>query len=629
MLTLTLRKAAAESRTAEFRFQQPLIRIGRVPGNDLVLEVNHISSKHACIRQQGSDYAISDLGSTNGSVVLRRGKRLLLGPKGAAAVTLQSGDCLLLGDIDTPVELDVQVEAAQPSTHTVVATRHRLQTAELLRQLDTDKRALPIFFRLTQALSQAETVEDMLQHVAQAALEAIPGAADALIAQDLSEHLLLRAAAHSGAPLSAQVDAKLCRHALDAQQALLYGEHSPDLPAATLAATGVGSGIVAPLSGPAGTVGVLQINCPPNQPAFGQAELDLAVVLSYHAASAWERSELLQRLREAEMRLREENRFLKTRAQSPSPIVAESNAMRRLLQELKQAATADITVLLCGETGTGKEVAARFVHQQSRRADKLLVPVNCGALSETLLDSELFGHRRGAFTGATSDRKGVFEMADGGSVFLDEVGEMPPSVQVRLLRVLESGMVKRVGDAVERKIDARIIAATNRDLSAMVAAGQFRQDLFYRLRGFPLILPPLRERKADIEPLCHALVERLAPRMGKRIAAVESGFVQALRAYPFPGNVRELVNEVERAIVRADDGCPLTAELLSEEVLAHQESQPDDGGPLSLREQLARFERRVIEDCLERHSGRRVPTAKALGLTRQGLAKKIDRLGIK
>jgi Nif-specific regulatory protein len=301
--------------------------------------------------------------------------------------------------------------------------------------------------------------------------------------------------------------------------------------------------------------------------------------------------------------------------------------MSTALEELRKAAAADVTVLLQGETGTGKEVAARFLHAHSRRRSGLLVPVNCGALAESLLDSELFGHRKGAFTGAATDRKGVFEVAAGGTVFLDEIGETPPNLQVRLLRVLEEGKIKPVGETIERKVDVRIVAASNKDLGRLVKEGTFRQDLYYRLRVFPVRLPPLRERPEDIEPLCQLFLRRYAAQLGKRLGEIDPSLFDALRGYDFPGNIRELANEIERAVVRAEEGQRLSAEVLSEEVHRPRGAPGGTSGG-SLGEQLAVVERDLISRALARHDGRKNAAAKELGLTRQGLAKKMSRLGL-
>jgi len=612
-------------------------RIGRVAGNDIVLAVSHISSRHAEISVHDGSYHFRDLGSTNGSLILRDGRRLLLGPRGVPQVELRDGDLLVLGDIDDPVRLRVQLlgsDAIGIPENTIVARRTPRQTAEISRQLTFDRQAIEALFGLVNAINSTsvERREAILEHVAQATAAAMPHAVDALVALRERNGFVVRAATYRNGRTRPEPDQKICAEVAQRGEALLFGGPNADVPARTLANQGIGSGIAAPLWRADSVVGVLQVNCAAQRTDLGEHHLDVAVVLAHHAAVALERSDLIARLRDAEARLRDENALLRKQAQPEVEIVAESSAMRDVLRELRQAAASDVTVLLQGETGTGKEMAARYLHRHSLRSDRLMVPVNCGALSETLLDSELFGHRKGAFTGATTDRKGVFEVADGGTVFLDEVGEMPAQVQVRLLRVLDGSKIKRVGEAVERAVNVRIVAATNRDLTQMVDEGRFRRDLFYRLRVFPVRLPPLRQRVEDIEPLCHALATRHAQRMGKRLGPIEPSLVEALQRYAFPGNVRELVNELERAAVRVDEGQPLGAELLSEEV-RHATPPPPIGFPTTpagttLREQLDRYERQIILACLARHQGRKAPAASELGLTRQGLAKKMARLRI-
>jgi len=617
-----------------FRFQSRNISVGRKEGNDVVLPVGHISSRHANIKRRGGSYVLSDLGSTNGSAVERGEQRLILGPKGQPEIALQAGDLLLLGDIDDPVRLRVSLPEVELDgvENTIVATRVRKATAEISRQLSGDQTALPVLFSLVAEVNALSERDQILPRVADAALEALPGAVDVLVViRDVSSGALaVSAEAHQGVGICRVPDQKICEQVLRDQEAVLFGQHDASvMPAHTLISKGVGSGIAAPLWQDQQVLGVLQVNCEPGRMELTERHLDLAAVLAHHAAAAMEKAELIARLRAAEKKLRDENVLLRRQTQPGIKMIAESPAMVAVCDELKRAASSDVTVLLQGETGTGKEVAARFVHAHSARCNDLLVPVNCGALSESLLDSELFGYRKGAFTGASSNRKGVFEMARGGTVFLDEIGETPLSVQVRLLRVLEEGKIKVLGDAVERNVNARIIAASNKDLAKMVEEGTFRQDLYYRLRVFPVTLPPLRERPEDIEPLCRLFMQRYSEQMGKRVQGAEPGVFAAMRGFPFPGNVRELANEIERAVVRMEAGGVLTVDLLSEE----SQSAGAGGavvhdGPRPLREQLADLEREIIKKTLARHKGRKVSAAKELGLTRQGLAKKMDRLGI-
>ncbi len=232
-------------------------------------------------------------------------------------------------------------------------------------------------------------------------------------------------------------------------------------------------------------------------------------------------------------------------------IISHTSLMSEVASLVNRVARTDSTVLITGESGTGKELVARAIHYNSLRADQAFVPVNCGAFTETLLESELFGHLKGSFTNAIADRKGVFETADRGTLFLDEVGELSQSTQVKLLRVLETRMFKPVGGPREMKVDVRFITATNRNLSQMVAEGQFREDLYYRLNVIPVELPPLRDRKADIPLLAGHFLARFAKRMNKPMTGIDDGVIEKLLSYSWPGNVRELENTIERAVALA------------------------------------------------------------------------------
>lgn len=639
ILILTLEEPLEEGAERAHAFSSNKISIGRKEQNDLILPVAHISSRHAEIRRVGGRYLFADLGSTNGSMVQRGEESLLLGAKGVPELALQDGDLLVLGDIDTAVRLRVSIgeseeqdQMSAAGINTVVSSRERRETLAISQRVTADHTALRALFRLVQAIDESSERDSILRRVAEAALDAIPGAVDALVVVEQAGDLVVKAEAHRGQGLCRTADAGICKEVLSSDRALLFGEHDASaMPAQTLVSRGVGSGIAAPLWGRERAQGVLQVNCEPNRFELREPHLDLAVVLAHHAATALERAELISRLQAAEQQLRAENSLLRRRAQPAVEMVARSPVMASVLEDLRRAAETDVTVLIQGETGTGKEVAARFLHEHSNRRGGLLVPVNCGALTETLLDSELFGHRKGAFTGASSDRKGVFEVAAGGTVFLDEVGETPLSLQVRLLRVLEESKIKVVGESLEKHVDVRVVAASNKDLAQLVEQGRFRQDLYYRLRVFPVTIPPLRQRPEDLEPLCDLFARRLARRIGKRVGGIDPSLVEAAKRYPFPGNVRELANEIERAIVRVGEGEPLTAELLSEEILAAQPTDAVGAEAMSgatLRERLARFEGEIIAETLARHGGRRAAAAKELGVTRQGLAKKMERLGL-
>jgi two-component system response regulator HupR/HoxA len=337
-----------------------------------------------------------------------------------------------------------------------------------------------------------------------------------------------------------------------------------------------------------------------------------------------ENARLVEELRRANERLAAENAYLRE-AERSHEIVGGSAAMRSVLDLIARVANSRTTVLIEGETGTGKELVARAIHAAGPRRDHLFVAVNCAALSEGLLESELFGHRRGAFTGATEDRKGLFEVASGGTLFLDEVSETSPALQAKLLRVLQEGEIRPVGETRSRTVDTRVIVATNRNLEELVKAGRFREDLYYRLRVFPIRLPPLRDRREDIPALTRHLLGRLARQVKKPVPAPSEETLALLARYPFPGNVRELANELERAVLLAAPGAPITEDLLSERL---QEAAGDGAAPSVLQHRTDSFEREQIEAAIARAGGVKTRAAEELGITYRGLLKKMKRLGM-
>ncbi len=302
-------------------------------------------------------------------------------------------------------------------------------------------------------------------------------------------------------------------------------------------------------------------------------------------------------------------------------LVGVGGGLRPAVELVRKILDSDTTVLLLGETGTGKELFARLIHDNGPRRGARLVAQNCAALPETLLESELFGHARGAFTGATAERKGLFEEADGGTIFLDEVGEMSPAMQLRLLRVLQDGEVRRVGASATRKVDVRVLAATNADLEAEIEAGRFRQDLYYRLNVFPVRLPPLRERADDVPDLAAHFVRLHRERARRAVPGIAPEALRALRAYPFPGNVRELENEIERAVALAEPGQPIGLAQLSERIRG---GASPAAAPLTLNDAVEQLKRRMIEDAL-RECGSKTRAAERLGLTRQSLQQMLRR----
>ncbi len=333
------------------------------------------------------------------------------------------------------------------------------------------------------------------------------------------------------------------------------------------------------------------------------------------------KAEERERLKEENQRLREDIE----REYSFSSIVGKTTRMRELFSLVKKVCDFKTTVLILGESGTGKELIARAIHFNSNRKAAPFVAVNCGAIPENLLESELFGHVKGAFTDAVSDKAGLFEQADSGTLLLDEIGEMPPFLQVKLLRVLQEGEIRPVGAASTKKVNVRVVSATSRDLAADVSSGRFREDLFYRINVFSLSVPPLRERKEDIPFLVNHFLQKYSTMLGKNDVRFSPDFVASLMGYAWPGNVRELENCIERALVLCE-GNFLTAECLPESLLLERRRSqvPDftsDG--FSLKRASEVLEKEFIRKALEKTGGNRTHAAKILEISHRALLYKI------
>jgi transcriptional regulator with PAS, ATPase and Fis domain len=327
-------------------------------------------------------------------------------------------------------------------------------------------------------------------------------------------------------------------------------------------------------------------------------------------------------------------------------LLGTSRTMAPVFDLIDQAARSPIPVLIEGETGTGKELVARAIHRSSARSGGPFIAINCAAIAENILESELFGHRRGAFTGAIQDKKGLFEAANGGSIFLDEIGEMPLPMQPKLLRVLQEGEISPVGETRARAVDVRVLSATNRDLLGQTEDGSFRTDLYYRLAAFPIRIPPLRDRREDIPLIAERLLAAASHRHHKRLAGLTPDALQLLMRFDWPGNVRELQNELERGAAIAQDGEALGMMHLSERVRSGTTTSapPTDPGRVlatmppaartseatgPLRNARAAFESRYITQVLEEQGGNVTRTARVLGLSRYALQKKIKEYGLR
>lgn len=411
--------------------------------------------------------------------------------------------------------------------------------------------------------------------------------------------------------------------------------------------TETGPLLAAPLICRHTTIGVIEVIRRVGAAPFTDRDLEFLATLASSVAVAIDNARKYGETKESNERLEATVDALRrdlARRDREHAIIGGSEATQELLQLIDTAASHPITVLIQGETGTGKELVARRIHYTSGRHDGPFIPVNCAALPQNLLESELFGHRKGSFTDAINDRTGLFEAASGGTIFLDEIGECPPVMQAKLLRVLQEGEIVPVGDTKPRRVDVRVISATNRDLAVEVADGAFREDLFYRLSAFPIELKPLRDREDDIPLLVDAFLEQANEKHGRSATGVDDGAIEILMGSHWPGNVRQLQNEIERAVVLAPSDGAVGADHLSPELIAEIAHMPVSGlsadappdsedsetpTTLPLREARARFEASFIRRVLISNGGNVSATARALGMSRFMVQKKLKEYGIK
>jgi Nif-specific regulatory protein len=436
-------------------------------------------------------------------------------------------------------------------------------------------------------------------------------------------------------------------------------QHDPRLYHGVDLATGITTHdlLAVPLTTRQGTIGVIEaVNSRGTEP-FSEDDMAFLEALGGSIAVAIDNARLYARVRESEATLRTKVGVMRrdlARTDVFNKIIGATPPMLEVYRLMESAAASTIPVLIEGETGTGKELVARGVHLASARSEAPFLAINCASVPETLLESELFGHRRGAFTGAVRDNPGLFRAAHGGVIFLDEISDMPMSMQAKLLRVLEEEEVVAVGDSFPRKVDVRVLSATNRDLTTEVERGNFRQDLYYRVAVFPIRLPPLRQRREDIALLAAHFLNLAVQRYHRRIEGFDAETLDILTRYDWPGNVRELRNEIERAVALAKDGDPIRpshlttalqelglpqappasvpeaiAEQVSRSAPAADQLDEPEAGSGSLREARAAFEARHITEALSRHQSNVSRTAQALGLSRAALQKKMKAYGLR
>jgi len=642
VITLEVMQGGAQGRILEL--EQPQVTIGRAETNAVVLPDYHLSGEHGQLFCEDDQVIYRDLRSTNGSAVQRGERRIAVDAACQYEITMHDGDRLLLGDPKAPVVISVRIRTPAPppgdDAERVLASRPIAELPEVAGKVEKDPAGLRALYQATGRLSGRLDLGEALDALTEAVLEMIPRATHVAVfwrSEGDEDRFTVIASRERGrrstSPTSSvRASRALLRQVLGQRAAVLYADAAAELGSSESILGGrIQSTLAVPLWHGEQIRGVIHADNRASAGIFKERDLEMMMLLGAQATLAIENALLVSRLRVAEERLRGENRYLKHREERRrfADIIGEAPAMRAVLEQLEKVIDTRATVCIEGETGTGKELAASAIHYQSRRRDKLFVAQNCAAMPENLLESELFGHKRGAFTGAEHDKKGLFELADGGTLFLDEIGEMSLGLQAKLLRVLQEGMVRPVGSTQEKPVDVRILCATNRNLSVEVEKGAFRQDLYYRLMVFPIRMPPLRERREDIPLLAEHFLRRYTQEYRKAVAGFSQAALDALCNYHWPGNIRELENEVQRLVIQGETDSFIEADQLSPQVRKIEGTlariAPKKG---TLKDMVDQVERWLLAEALREHGGNKTRTADALGITREGLHKKLSKFGM-
>ncbi len=632
---ITLEVLAGENAGATFELDLPVLTIGRGPTNQVVLGDYHLSGEHGQIFREDDRYIFRDLKSTNGSRV-QRGDATITLDSGNMETILSDGDQLLLGDPTQPVMIKcrVRIEDDGRVKQEIIAKRDLSELPDVQGKIERDPARAAALYNVAKKLGRRGLdLTAVFEGVGEAIFELAPKITHVAIdlADDPDGRLntvfaRARNAPNERFPISRAVVRRVTRD----KAAVLVTNAKAEIGTESVMRADIVSSIGAPLWDGDTIRGVLQCDNRGSGILFEQ-DLDMVTAVAGLATLAIENARLMQRLKLAEEKLRGEVKYLKGREEKRrfSDIIGDSSAMKEIFRQLEKVIDTRATVCIEGETGTGKEVIASAIHYQGKRRDKLFVAQNCAAMPENLLESELFGHKKGAFTGADHDKKGLFEIADSGTLFLDEIGEMTLNLQAKLLRVLQEGEIRPVGATANKSVDVRIICATNRSLEKEVEKGAFRHDLFYRLRVFPLRLPPLRERREDIPLLADHFLRKYTAEMNKPVAGITPEAMDQLSAYSWPGNIRELENEVQRLVIQCDNEGFITPELLAPSVRKVEgllgRVAPKKG---TLKDMMEEVERWLLVEALREHGGNKTKTAETLGITREGLHKKLAKYGM-
>ena len=606
--------------------------VGRDPANVVAFVDPSVSRKHCRLqRHEDGRFQVTDLDSRNGTLVngvpvkeqwLRHGDEIATGDS-VFLFLIEEEDRVALAS-------RVEFDDSQHSAETKVLHPKEvvyLQPERLLRELpatSTVAKNLNALLKISRVVHAIRDLEELQAHLLDLIFEVVPAGRGAILLAEGAEQefsCLYARTRHAGQPQLVRVSRTIARKAMKEDVAILGVDvGSGELKdIESLAASDVRSLMCVPLSVFQRMIGCIYLDSTNSTNRFNEDHLQLMAAVAGISAVALDNARRVQWLEE-------ENQRLANEVRQEQSLVGEGARMKEIFQFIARVAPSDSTVLVEGESGTGKELVARALHRNSPRGNKPFVAINCAAIPETLLESDLFGHERGAFTGAATQKKGRLEVADGGVVFLDEIGELAPALQVKLLRVLQEREFDRVGGTHPIKIDVRIIAATNRNLEDAVKKGEFRQDLYYRLAVMKVTMPALRDRREDIPMLTRHFVQKNAKRCRAKPKPVSREAMAALVHYEWPGNVRELENAVERALVMGSSDMVLLEDL--PESLLEQDA-PEEMHEGQYHASVKELKKRLILDAVEQTGGNYVEAARILGVHPNYLHRLIRNLGMK
>jgi Nif-specific regulatory protein len=605
-----------------FTIEDVPVVIGRETTATLCIADASVSRRHSQIEKEEEHFVIEDLESLNGTFIndvpvkrrkLQHGDRVRIG---------DSQFIFLMQDAELTASGEVQFDDGQVISGSTLQFRFNDALYVMARDLSA-------LMKISTTINAIRGVEKLQKTLLDLLFEVVPAERGVVLLTELGANpdeaefsSIFGLGREQGPDASIKVSSKVTKWVLKHQESILItnpAEATTFVSSDSLTSDEPVSVMCVPLIMLDRTLGVIYLDTTEPNTLFDQDHLQLVSAISAITAVAIENARHIEWLVS-------ENQRLIADFNIEHNLVGESRPIREVLQFISKVAPTDSTALLSGESGTGKELVARAIHLNSRRADKAFMAVNCAALAESLLESELFGHEKGSFTGALVQRKGRLEIADNGTVFLDEIGELSPAMQVKLLRVLQEREFERVGGTRSIKVDIRLIAATNRNLEEAVANGTFRQDLYYRLNVVSLVMPPLRERPEDISLLANYFAAKYAKKCNRRVTGISAEAKARLIAYDWPGNVRELENAIERAIVLGSTE-RILPEDLPESVL---EAEPPATAPgTKYHEAVAQIKKQIILSAMQQAKGNYTEAAKILGVHPNYLHRLIRNLNLK